>query len=273
MAGRAAAALLAIGDSSTVALVTQLADGLGIPLAERGRRSRLPVVALVGATTVSDAEVRAGPPSPASVFAEPPSASWFEEVPGGAPAGAALYAAWSPAVALAGREIAAAGPLRHVDVRVRQPRGTGFPAALALAAWTLAGQDVGALVALARGRARLTGSAVVAEVDGTASPLPEWSLQAASDHSVVRLELAPTVSFERDGEPVPLGDPAGEDPAVTAARHLGLLGFLDDLRSGALLDPRRWPRGAHPGWGRTVERLLVAHTASLSRSGAAVPTT
>ena len=271
MVGRAAAALLAIGDSPTVALVAQLADGLGIPLAERGRRSRLPVVALLGAPATT-AEVGTGPPVPACTFAEPPSGSLFEDAPGRAAAGAALYAAWSPVVARAGRAIAEAGPLRRVDIAVRRPGGTGFPEALALAAWTLAGQDVGAIIALGEGHARLTSTTVVAEVDGTVSPRPEWSLQAASDHSVLRLELAPTVSLERNGEPVPLGDPADEDPAVAAARPLGLLGFVDDLRTGALLDPHRWPRGAHPGWGRTVERLLLAHAASRARAGAAVPT-
>lgn len=291
MAGRAAAALLVTGDSPTVALVDQLAEQLGIPRVAPGWRGRLPVVALVGATSAdaTSAGVRsvlAAPTAPAAVFVEPPSvaaepgggtrstgertaASWFDEASAAPAVGAALYLAWSPLVAAAGRAVAGAGVLRHVDVRIRQPNGAGFPVALAVAAWTLAGHDITTVAGTAPGRARLQAAGTLVEVDGTAATLPEWSMQAATDDTVVRLEMAPTVSLERNGDALPIvGDGPDEDRALVAARHLGVLGFLDDLRAGSLLDPRRRPPGAHPGWGQVVERLLAAHATSLSGGGA-----
>jgi predicted dehydrogenase len=152
----------------------------------------------------------------------------------------------------------AMGPLRHLSARTLQPppdwghfAGTleaggvlldlgPHPLALVLG---LAGEDPVAV------RAELSstrpdgadddatvhlrfpsGLEATVDVSWTATA-PEWSVQAAADDGVVRLELYPDVVVEADGEPVAL-PPVRSDAADPALDRFGYIGQLADLAAG-----------------------------------------
>ena len=156
--------------------------------------------------------------------------------------------AWREVVARRG----ALGPLGHLSARTLQPPPTWghfarpltaggvlfdlgpHPIALVLA---LAGEPaVGVTATLSSTRddgadddASLSirfASGLVATLDVSwTAPDPEWSVQAASDTGVLRLELFPDVAVEANGEPVALIDrhPGAADPALER------FGYIDQL--------------------------------------------
>ena len=117
---------------------------------------------------------------------------------------------------------------------------------------------------------RIMAGDVEATADVAPGGIPEWSLQAAAADSVVRLELAPELMLERNGEIVSSWDRSA-DPARAAATALGVAAFADDLRSGRLLRPDRWPAGAHPTWGVEVACLRSAARRSAETGVAVAP--
>ena len=184
----------------------------------------------------------------------------------------------------------ALGPLRHLSSRTLQPPpdwghfarpltagGVLFdlgphPVALVL---ELAGEPalaVGAELSSSRAdgaddraavRIRFA-SGLVATLDVSwTAEVPEWSLQAASDQGVVRMELSPDVAVEADGEPVALPGrfPDAADPA------LGQFGYVDQLLDMA----GRGATSQTVGQARTVLEVICAGYASAARAGDEIP--
>lgn len=92
-----------------------------------------------------------------------------------------------------------------------------------------------------------------------------WDVQASSPRGVVRAELFPTPTLERDGEPVawPAG-PASEPPLLVEAGYAGQLAvFVTDLEA------RRRP-AMDAGFGRHVLEVTCAAYASAGRGGTEV---
>lgn len=99
------------------------------------------------------------------------------------------------------------------------------------------------------------------------SPDTQWSVQAASDDMVVRLEFSPETLVELNGEPVTVAiSGAGADP------RLETMGYLDQLLS---IDPIATV--PEPGSGQSVRQardvleVICAAYASAGRNGAEVP--
>jgi predicted dehydrogenase len=63
-------------------------------------------------------------------------------------------------------------------------------------------------------------------------PVPSWTAQAASASSVVQLELNPTITLERMGEPIVLPAATVEPPQVEG------FGYVEQLRALLALDRR-----------------------------------
>lgn len=264
MVVRSAASLVVLGDSAEATYLRALADDVGLPTAMPSRRrGAMPAVAwlaldapeaLVAATNL---RARGGT---VAIFAEPRATDPHDAL-GLADAGVGLgcLLAWSPALLEAGRQIAALPDLRHLEVRVRSSvdGGDDLGRAVAVAAWCLAERTIDTVEASGVDGMLIHAGAVDALVDVAVSGVPEWSLQAAADDAVVRLELAPELMLERNGEVVSSWDRLA-DPARAAATATGVAGFADDLRSGRLLRVDRWPAGAHPTWAVEVARLRDA---------------
>ena len=91
---------------------------------------------------------------------------------------------------------------------------------------------------------------------------PVWDLQASAPGGVVRLELLPTISLERDGDELPLpGVPDGVPPPLVDLGYVGqLTAFADDLRSGSA------PALGAP-FGRSVLDVTCAAYASAGAGG------
>jgi UDP-N-acetyl-2-amino-2-deoxyglucuronate dehydrogenase len=88
---------------------------------------------------------------------------------------------------------------------------------------------------------------------------PEWSVQAASDTGVLRLEFFPEVTVEADGEPVPLaaGHPGAADPALAT---FGYIDQLADLAAGGA-------HGQTASQARDVLEVICAAYASAGTDG------
>lgn len=270
--------LVLCGDDARFDLLRPLAEQVGVPVVALGAPITGAGVVVVGGpgdkTTAARtaAERHPGLPRlltpPAST--DPAAARALADA---GPVGLAAWAAWSPSIAAAGTEIGELGPLAHLGLRVRQPAGAGDPVAEALlvALWATAADPPVEVAAEPGGPLRLhTASGARVEVDAATGPLPEWSMQAASASSVVRVELAPTPGLERDGAPRPLPHP-DDEPALAAARHLGLVGLLTDAHRGDLAQPSRWPPGAHLGWAVRLAAVLAAAGRSAAADGGAIP--
>lgn len=166
---------------------------------------------------------------------------------------------FSDATAAALSEVAQLGPLRHLTARAVQPRPTwgdftrrhwGGGVLFDLGVHPLA------LVVRAAGAATPVGvratfetsddievedladvslrfdSGLAAQVQVSwRAPAPVWDLQAASDDGVVRFELLPAVTLERNGDPVPLPPPpAASDEDGGIPPQLDELGYVAQLR-------------------------------------------
>jgi len=187
------------------------------------------------------------------------------------------------------------GRLQHLSVRTMQPPPTWGhfsrpltaggvlfdlgPHALALVMELAAEPVVGVAAALTSGRddgadddasVRLrfaSGLEATVEVSWTA-PDTEWSLQAASADSVVRVELSPTLRLEIDGDAIPIPDRITGlvDPALER------MGYVDQLR-----DMAAGVRGARPAGGQTPEaaravlEVICAAYTSAGAGGTEVP--
>ncbi len=111
-------------------------------------------------------------------------------------------------------------------------------------------------------------SGLVATVEASwASDQPVWDLQAASDTGVVRAELTPNLSLERDGEPVAL-PPLPEGADIPQIHQFGYVAQLDDLVRD-LAAGREPVMGAE--FGRQVLELVCAAYASAGQGGDEVP--
>lgn len=168
---------------------------------------------------------------------------------------------FADATAAALTEIATLGPLRHLAARALQPRptcgdvtrrhwGGGVLFDLGVHPLALVLRAAGAQPTAVRARfdtspdlevedhatvALRFASGLEAEVEvswrGTAGV---WDLQAASDTGVVRFDVLPELTLERDGEPValaPLPDPGGGEDAPPPQLHQ--LGYVEQLRDAA----------------------------------------
>lgn len=96
----------------------------------------------------------------------------------------------------------------------------------------------------------------------------EWSVQAASEDGVVRLELAPEVLLELDGEPVDVAvrHPGAADPALER------MGYIDQLRDTvAEADGSGQGVGQTPEAARDVLEVICAAYASAGTDGSEVP--
>jgi myo-inositol 2-dehydrogenase / D-chiro-inositol 1-dehydrogenase len=108
---------------------------------------------------------------------------------------------------------------------------------------------------------------LVAHIEASTRPGPSvWDLQAASNAGVVRAELLPRLSLERDGEPVRL------PPSRTApATQLDQFGYLQQLEAfeAAFAEGRRPALDAE--FGREVLDLVCAAYRSAGRAGRTEP--
>ncbi len=211
-----------------------------------------------------------------------------------------LYAenlAFAPAVVTLLGQVGRLGPLRHLEARTLQPLPTwgafttpewgggclfdlgAHPLAVVLLVARLGG--LGEPVAV---RADLRGgpghgSDEHAEVtlsfaDGRRAQVvsswqhpgdPQWDVQVAGDHGVVRAELQPLPTLERDGTPVHLPEPAGPLPQIEAFGYAQQMAALvDDVARGRapLIDA---------AFGRLVLDVTCAAYASAANSGRAEP--
>jgi len=111
------------------------------------------------------------------------------------------------------------------------------------------------------------GSGLVARVVASwRDPQPQWDLQAASDTGVVRADLLPHLTLERNGEPLPVpAAPQGTDlPQVHQFGYVAQLSaFVADATAGT--EP---VIGAE--FGRLVLEVVCAAYASASQGGADV---
>ncbi|MBK9181144.1 MAG: Gfo/Idh/MocA family oxidoreductase [Acidimicrobiales bacterium] len=201
--------------------------------------------------------------------------------------------AFAPVVVRAVEEAASLGPLHHLEVRAVQGRPT-WGAFLTRdwgggALFDLGVHPLAVALLLARPAppvavaARLEGAAdhptdEHAEVDLTfasglrarvvaswASPSQAWDLQAASGSGVVRAELLPAPSLERNGEPVGLPAATADPVLLEQYGYVGQLhAFADDITLGR----RPWPDAA---FGREVLDVVCGAYASAAAGGAAVP--
>ena len=212
--------------------------------------------------------------------------------------------AFAPVIVAALGLVAQLGPLHHVEVRALQgrPDWGGFlqadwgggalfdlgvhPLAVALLlARAAKGGDPDGGGRVVSVRAELTGaddidvdeqarmwitfaSGLVARVEASwVSDQAAWDLQVASDTGVVRAELTPILSLERDGEPVPLPTlPAGTD--IPQVHQFGYVVQLEDLLADFAAG-REPVMGAE--FGREVLELVCAAYASAGRGGESVP--
>lgn len=112
-------------------------------------------------------------------------------------------------------------------------------------------------------------SGLVASVDVSwTADEPEWSVQAASDDSVVRLELYPEVTLEVNGEAV--GIPSRYPGAADV--RLERMGYIDQLRSiAAEATGTPVASGQGPEAARDVLEVICAAYASAGAGGAEVP--
>jgi predicted dehydrogenase len=210
--------------------------------------------------------------------------------------GRVVYAenlAFAPVVEHAVAQIAAIGPLEHLEVRSLQGRpdwgdfltaawGGGVlfdlgvhPLAVALLA--------AAPAAVVEVRAHLQGADDIdvdeyAEVElrfdnelsarvvaSWREPSPVWDLQAASATGVVRAELIPAISLERDGEAVALPSPReGVIPELDAFGYIRQLEVASRVAEGdtTFMDA---------DFGRLVLDVVCAAYASARRDGASEP--
>lgn len=97
--------------------------------------------------------------------------------------------------------------------------------------------------------------------DGPETPV--WDVQVANDHTVLRLDLLPAVTLERNGEPIPLPSPRGTIPL------LDQLGYLDQLRlaTQSFSSTDESPCGV--GFGRWILEIVCA--CYVSAGGGEVP--
>jgi myo-inositol 2-dehydrogenase/D-chiro-inositol 1-dehydrogenase len=157
-------------------------------------------------------------------------------------------------------EIATLGPLQHLTARALQPRPTwgdftrrhwGGGVLFDLGVHPLALLVRAASSAPVAVRARFDtaddievedhaevelrfASGLVAELEVSwRHAAPVWDLQAASDTGVVRFDLLPELTLERDGEPVELPPPPTEDPDAPSPPQLHQLGYVEQLRDAA----------------------------------------
>ena len=100
---------------------------------------------------------------------------------------------------------------------------------------------------------------VVASWQG--GPNGVWDVQAASDTGVLRLELLPAITLERNGEPVPVPEPTAAIPVIEQFGYLGQLrALVDDVGAGR-------PPSMSAAFGRDVLQVVCAAYASAGRSG------
>jgi myo-inositol 2-dehydrogenase / D-chiro-inositol 1-dehydrogenase len=166
---------------------------------------------------------------------------------------------FSDATAAALTEIASVGTLRHLTARALQPRPTwGDFTRRHWGGGVLFDLGVHPLALVVRAAGRALPVAVRARYDtspdlevedharvalrfddGLTAEIevswrhdaPVWDLQAASDTGVVRFDLLPELTLERDGEPValpPLPDPDEDDDDLPPQLHQ--LGYVEQLR-------------------------------------------
>jgi predicted dehydrogenase len=207
----------------------------------------------------------------------------------------------APAVEQLMELIPSLGPVQHAEYRAVQGRPRwGDPATgrgseawgggvlldlavhpVAMAIWcghaAGAGSVVGASASV--GRTGADGgdeqvSVVVHHADGLRSrveaewsPRAEslWDLQLSSATGVLRAEVLPVPTLERNGEPLTLRGPGATTPEVAAYGYLGQLqDFVTDVYRGAT------PRSSVV-FGRSVLEVICAAAASIAAGGELVP--
>ncbi|MGE3619419.1 MAG: Gfo/Idh/MocA family oxidoreductase [Acidimicrobiia bacterium] len=243
--------------------LARVADGVVVDASLAGRAD---VVAdLVGAGVAVLVE------PPVGLHAGPPIG--LEPGPGPGPDAARQVAygealAHSPALGLALDHLGRV-PVERLEVRGLQGPGPAVPtgaedpvpeiaahvAALALVAAAPArpvrvegGRTGGRLDALVHFEG---GPVAHLHVDAQA-PATAWDLQASGPAAVVRLELAPTTTLERDGVPVALPAPPRGVPA-----NLELHGYRAQLASWAATWAAGRPPAVGPGFARAVADVLA----------------
>lgn len=164
---------------------------------------------------------------------------------------------FSDATAGALTEVAAIGPLRHLTARALQPRPTwgdftrrhwGGGVLFDLGVHPLALVVRAARAQPVAVRARFGASADVEVEDHAMVELrfgsgllarvevswrdttPMWDMQAASDTGVVRFDLLPELTLERDGEPVALPPLPEDDHDTAVPPQLHRFGYVEQLR-------------------------------------------
>lgn len=200
----------------------------------------------------------------------------------------------SPIVTEARRRAGALGPLTYVETRALQPRPAGGGATDAAwgggalfdlgahplaAALLLAGDDPAVAV-----RARLDADDGLGVDDegelwlrfrsGLAAHVVAswryettvWDIQASSETGVVRAELAPTATVERDGEPVGL---PGVRPGVDVAQ-IDQFGFVAQLEDVGRVAAGGGPPRSGAELGRAVLEVVCAAYASAGDGGTEV---
>ena len=116
-------------------------------------------------------------------------------------------------------------------------------------------------------RANLTfasGLTATVDVSWDGPETPVWDIQVANDHSVLRLDLLPTLTLEHNGEPVPLPSLRGSIPL------LDQLGYLDQLRLAAQSLTRAGESPSGVGFGRWILEIVCACYVSARDGGTPV---
>lgn len=98
--------------------------------------------------------------------------------------------------------------------------------------------------------------------DGPETPV--WDVQAATENAVLRLDLLPMTTLERNGEPIPLSPPPGSIPLLD---HLG---YADQLRLAAASFEAGGESPCGVGFGRWIMEIVCACYLSASRDAAPV---
>lgn len=204
---------------------------------------------------------------------------------------------FSDATSTALSEIAGLGPLGHLSARALQPRPTWgeftrrhwgggalfdlgvHPLALVLRAARAAPTSVSATFDTSadievedHARVRITfDRGLVGEVEVSwRHRTPVWDLQAASDTGVVRFDLLPEVTLERNGDPVaipPLPVREGQDPPPPQLDRFGYVGQLRDAEAAWRAGRASAVSDVHLG--RDVLEVVCA-ASEAARTGAAV---
>lgn len=103
------------------------------------------------------------------------------------------------------------------------------------------------------------GSTALVHASWEGGDVANWDVQVASNSAVLRLELLPEITLERNGEPMPLPGASGSHPFVDQ------LGYVNQVRLAAAAFARGLPPPSDARFGRWMMEIVCAAYVSAAR--------